>query len=109
LRKLVSIKVEKTGEFDLLGRHVVQTKEGIRVDQWSCLKGLKPVLVSKERRRNRDALLTPHEKTQFLSLTQQLAWPARVTLPDLNYLVSDLQQKTASATVVDLVKANWVL
>jgi hypothetical protein len=109
LRRLMRFKVEKTGEFDLLGRHVAQTKEGIRVDQWSYLKSLKPVLVSKERRRNREALLTPHEKTQFLSLTQQLAWPARVTLPDLNYFVSDLQQRTASATVADLVKANWVL
>ena len=39
---------------------------------------------------------------------QQLAWPVRTTLVRHAYLVSDLQQKTARATVADLVRANFV-
>jgi len=42
-------------------------------------------------------------------LTQQLAWPARTSLPELAYLVSELQQKTPTATVADLGRANFVL
>jgi len=47
--------------------------------------------------------------TQYRSLVQQLAWPARTTLPSIAYKVSDLQQRTSEATVADLVRANFVL
>ena len=65
--------------------------------------------MSSERKKLRDALLTPGERTQYLSLTQQLSWPARTTMPGLCYLVSELQQKTSNATVADLTRCNWVL
>ena len=53
--------------------------------------------------------LTPAELTHYRSLVGQLAWPARETMPQLAYAVSDLQQKTSGATVKDLVHANCVL
>jgi len=109
LRKLISIKVEKTGEFEVLGRRISQSAEGIRVDQWDYLKKLTPIPIARARRQNGAALLTPSERTQYLSLTAQLSWPARTTLPGLSFLVSDLQQRTAEAQVKDLVRANWIL
>ena len=39
----------------------------------------------------------------------QLAWPARESMPQLAYSVSDLQQKTNQATIHDLMHANNVL
>jgi len=99
----------KNGDFEVLGRRVVQNSEGIRVDQWDYLKKLKPVPVAKARKQRADASLTPGERTQFLSLTAQLAWPARTTIPALAYLASDLQRRVADAKVSDLVRANWVL
>jgi len=109
LRGLINIKVEKKGQFDVLGRHVTQTQDGICVQQWEYLAKMQGILVARARRANGGASLTPQERTQYLSLVQQLAWPARTTLPGLCFLVSDLQQKSASATVADLVRANWVL
>ena len=77
--------------------------------QWDYLKKLTPIPIAHARRLNGAALLTPSERTQYLSLTAQLSWPARTTLPGLSFLVSDLQQRTAEAQVKDLVRANWIL
>ena len=109
LRKLINIKVEKTGEFEILGRRVTHTPNEIKVDQFEYVKKIKTVFVPAIRRKMPNASLLPQEVTQLQSLTQQLAWPARTTMPGLAYLVSELQQKTSKATVSELVRANWVL
>ena len=53
--------------------------------------------------------LTAKEEHDYRSIVGQLAWPARESMPQLAYAVSDLQQKVAEATVGDLVHANNVL
>ena len=62
-----------------------------------------------ERMRQSNQKLTPAELAHYRSLVGQLAWPARETMPQLAYAVSDLQQKTEGSTVKDLVHANRVL
>ena len=101
--------MEKSGTFEILGRRLTQTKDMVVLDQHEYVRNVKPIPVSSERKKLRDALLTPGERTQYLSLTQQLSWPARTTMPGLCYLVSELQQKTSNATVADLTRCNWVL
>ena len=109
LRSLINIKVEKNGSFEILGRHVEQTQEGIRVQQWDYVSKITPITVPAVRRKCKDAPLTPQERTQYLSVTQQLSWPARTTMPGLCYRISELQQKANKATVNDLVQVNSVL
>ena len=109
LRKLIKVKVEKNGTFEILGRRLTQKPGSVQVDQFDYVKGLRPVPMTAARRKQREAKLTPQEVTQYLSITQQLAWPARTTMPRLAYLVSYLQQRTPEATVADLTRANWVL
>jgi len=53
--------------------------------------------------------LNAKELNEYRSLVGQLAWPARESMPQLAYAVSDLQQKTSEATVHDLSHANRVL
>ena len=53
--------------------------------------------------------LTPAELSSYRSLVGQLAWPARETMPQLCFGVSDLQQKTSIATIHDLCHANNLL
>ena len=89
---------EEKDEFDFLGRHVVQRKDcQIEIDQHSYVKGLQRVVVPKERRAKPKAPLTPKELHDYRSIVGQLAWPARDTMPQLAYNVSDLQQKVAEA------------
>ena len=65
--------------------------------------------MSKDRRSQPTSKLNLKELHDYRSLTGQLAWPARESMPQLAYSVSDLQQKVSQATVGDLVHANNVL
>ena len=109
LRDRITIKTENTGTFELLGRRVTHVKGKITVDQFDYIKLIKPIYVPATRRKRPQAALTPQELTSFMSLTQQLAWPARSTVPTLAYDVSELQQKTSDAKVEDMIRANFVL
>jgi hypothetical protein len=108
--KQFKIGTENEKEFDFLGRHVKQLDDfSIEIDQHQYVSGLERVHIPKERRMKPKAKLTADELTTFRSIVGQLAWPARETMPQLSYAVSDLQQKTADATVHDLCHANNVL
>ena len=101
---------EKTKEFDFLGRRVTQKDDySIPIDQHQYVKNLERVFIPKERRQKPQSPLTPKELSDYRSIVGQLAWPARESMPQLAYTVSDLQQKTAQATVHDLAHANNAL
>ena len=65
--------------------------------------------VPRERRNQPKSALTPDERHSFRSIVGQLAWPAKESMPQLAYAVSDLQQRASCATIHDLVHANNVL
>jgi len=110
IRGKFTLGKEEKDDFDFLGRHVVQRKDfTVELDQWAYIKALERVHVSKERRSNPKSPLTPKELHDYRSLVGQLAWPARDTMPQLAYNVSDLQQKVSEATIGDLIHANNVL
>ena len=109
---LAKFTVGKTqeDEFDFLGRHVTQRKDfSIEVDMDKYLRNVERVQIPMSRRKQSSSPLTPKELHDYRSIVGQLAWPARQVMPQLAYHVSDLQQKTAQATVHDLVHANHVL
>ena len=110
LRKKFTIGKEEFDEFTFLGRHVKQNKDfSIEIDQHEYVKSLKHVRVDRARRSQGKSPLTSKELHDYRSLVGQLAWPARESMPQICYAVSDLQQKVAEATVGDLVHANNVL
>ena len=110
LRKKFIIGKEEFDDFVFLGRHVVQKKNfEIEIDQKEYVQSLTKVAVSKDRRAQTKSRLTAKEEHDYRSIVGQLAWPARESMPQLAYSVSDLQQKVAQATVGDLVHANNVL
>ena len=101
---------EEYDSFTFLCRHVRQHQDfSIEVDQHDYVRGIQRVKVSKDRRSQPASKLNLKELHDYRSLTGQLAWPARETMPQLAYSVSDLQQKVSQATVGDLVHANNVL
>ena len=101
---------EEEGEFDFLGRHVKQLPDfSIEIDQHQYCQNLQRVFIPRNRRNQPKSKLTPDELHEYRSIVGQLAWPARESMPQLAYGVSDLQQKTSNATIHDLVHANNVL
>jgi len=68
-----------------------------------------PIPVDKRRRMHPEAPLEPTETKQLRSLVGKLAWPARETMPQLAFSVSELQQKMSEPTVARLLEANLLL
>ena len=65
LLKLIDVRVEKSGTFELLGRRVTHIRTGalceIRVDQWEYVKAIKPVYIPAFRREDSNTTLLAHE------------------------------------------------
>ena len=102
-------KTQET-EFDFLGRHVTQRPDySIEVDMDKYLHGVEKVMIPVAGRKRPQPPFSPKELHDYRSIAGQLAWPARQVMPPLAYHISDLQQKTAQATIHDLVHANHVL
>ena len=74
---------ETSKKFTVLGRLVEQVEDRIEISQHEHLTGIKKVYVKKERRRQPESPMTPEEKAAYMSLVQQLAWPARCTCPEI--------------------------
>lgn len=97
-------------EFDFLGRHVTQRKDfSIEVDMGRYLENVEKVTIPMARRKQSSSPLTPKELHDYRSIVGQLAWPAGQVMPQLAYHVSDLEHKTAQATVHDPTHCNHVL
>ncbi len=79
------------------------------MQQWDYVAKVTPITVPAVRCKCKDAPLTPQERSQYPSVTQQLSWPARTTMPGLCYRVSELQQEAKKATLADLLQVNAAL
>eukprot|EP00971_Amphidinium_carterae_P349931 6491302-Amphidinium_carterae.2 len=113
LRDVVSKRTvlkETTGaSLQLLGRRIEQGAGWISIDCEKYVQSIQHIEVSRQRRSQKQEPLTPSEHSALLSLIQQLAWPARVCMPQLSYLVSRLQQSASKGCVETLLEANAVL
>ena len=90
VRDRLSLRYENSGSFRLLGRTIIHRPElhEVEVNQKGYVEDLKQVYIPAARRRNAESRLGPKELTQFRSIVQQLAWPARATMPSIAYDVA---------------------
>ena len=115
VRKKLNMTKEKLardngGKLDFLGRCIEQKADWtVKVQQHKYVMEIRPMFIPAARRRTPKAKATEEERTKFLSLVQQLSWPARSSMPGLCFDVSDLQQQAANLTVHLLVRANHVV
>ena len=70
---------------------------------------MEPISVDRRCRAHPDAALTALEIKQLRSLIGKLAWPARETMPQIAFDVSEAQQKMAEPVVQRLLEANALL
>ena len=86
------ISAQSTGSFKYVGLNVVQTTEGVFIDQQTYVQSLMPITLSAERLSEKDDLLTSEEKSQLRSVSGQLLWATSQTRPDLRVLLMCGQQ-----------------
>ena len=110
VRKHLNVKKEHQKEFTFLGKRIRQDDAGnVLVDQPLYIKEIEPIYLPAHRRRDSQADATTEEVTKYKSLTQQLAWPARSSMPELCFDVSDLQQRAENLKIEQIARANMVL
>ena len=110
ISKLVSvfeISVQNCSNFKYVGLNLVQTSNGIMIDQDKYVKStVECVDISSSRVLDKDELLTEVERKQLKRLCGQLLWVSNNTRPDVCYEVSTLCNAGKNATVSDLLKVN---
>lgn len=70
---------------------------------------LKPVDISRTRRRERDSLATDREIAEYRSLAGTLVYLGASVLPPASYVVSAMQQRIGRLTVLHFIEANDML
>jgi hypothetical protein len=101
---------ERNGTFKFLGRKVIQTSDfSITLSQHDYVKEISPIYLEPSRCKKYSLPATTDEITAFRNMITQLAWPARNTLPQIVFDISDMQQRSADVTIGTLVRANRVL
>eukprot|EP00971_Amphidinium_carterae_P178240 3535643-Amphidinium_carterae.1 len=109
LKSHLVLKEQYGPDFTLLGRRICVSMDQITVDNHEYVSKIETALVPRARRSASEALLTEQERTQYLSITAQLAWAARVSMPQISYDVSLAQQRSAGTTVKDLLSLNLLV
>ena len=81
----------------------------MRVSCPSLVDGAKPIYLSPEQKKMKNARAPDQIKEQLRSVIGSLAWLARVCRPDLSYAVSYLQSNVSQATYSDAIFANNIV
>ena len=90
-------------EFRYCGREVKKDSTGVHVSCPSLVDRVKPIYLSPEQKKMKDARAPDQIKEQLRSVIGSLAWLARVCRPDLSYAVSYLQSNVSQATYSDAI------
>lgn len=99
------IVVDQKIHFD--GCEIIQDVVGnIKMSMHRYLERVKPIEVSRSRRKERDAPVTSSELTQYRSLACTLMYLGNGVLPQASYVTSALQQCLPGIRVRHLIEAN---
>ena len=83
----------RQGVFEFTGRRIRQKEDfTVEIDQEAYFEKVQPIKIEKGRLKTPEAPLTDEEFVALRSLVGKLSWPARETMPGLNFPVSCLQQ-----------------
>ena len=111
MQKRAPLKVFKKQALRFTGRTVTQDQKTheIELTQKGYFDEVQPIPIDKKRKAQPEAPLTAHETKQLRSLIGKLAWPARETMPQIAFDVSEAQQKMAEPVVARLLEINALL
>lgn len=82
---------------------------GVRVTCPDLITRVKPIYLTTQERKAKNARIHENQKAQLRSIIGSLAWLARVCRPDLAYTTSRLQARVHEATYEDVKLANTLV
>ena len=106
IKRKFKISAESEGSFKYLGLNVVQTTEGISLDQSKYIEELKMIELHPDRLKEREEVLTKEERSQLKSLSGQMLWVTNQTRPDMAFETCVMSNTGKDPTVRKIVDAN---
>ena len=106
LLKKFKISRHAEGSFKYIGLNIVQSNFMVQVDQEKYVGALEEVILSTQRSRQKDDLLTCEETTLLRSISGQLLWASSQTRPDVSFDACVVSNYGKEPTVRNLLMAN---
>ena len=106
LFKTFDIRETHRGSFKYIGLNVIQTNEGIIIDQQVYVDELESIDITAERAKQRYAPLTSEEKAKLRSVSGQLLWASTQTRVDAAFDACTISNYGKNPTVNSLLMAN---
>ena len=109
IRSSFLVSTEKNGIVRYVGLRLSHGIENIELDQFSYVKNILLIVITKARTLQKDSLLNQSEVSQLRSLVGQILWAANQTRPDISFDACMLAAKLKNARVQDILDANKVV
>ena len=105
LKRAFKISSSARGAFRYLGLNVLQSKNGIKVDQNSYIAKIQPIYLESDRTKETDSELSKDEVSE-LSISGQLLWATSQTRPDVAFEGCQVGNYGKHSTVRNVLEAN---
>ena len=110
LKQKYPFKHIKHDQGEFLGKQLKQNADkSISIQQKEYSESIKSIVVSKERRKEKEMPATVEERSQMRAVLGEINWLVSGSRPDLAAACSLMQQRVTSATVQDVIDVNRVV
>ena len=106
IKDMFKISAESHVSFKYLGLNVKQSDDCISIDQRSYIESIQPVDLPKERRQQKDEILTKEERRSLKSLSGKMMWVTNQTRPDMAFETCVMSNQGKNPTVKKIIEAN---
>ena len=109
IKRVFTIGSEHCAAIKYLDLNISQSNSEIIIDQVNCIKSVKYIVISNNRKNQKDELLCKEENDIIRTLVGQLRWVTGQTRPDFAFEVCQLSSILSHSKVDDILKANKLL
>ena len=106
LKSAFQISSSARGAFRYVGLNVLQSKNGIKVDQNSYIAKIQPIYLESDRTKEIDSGLSKDEVSELKSISGQLLWATSQTRPDVAFEGCQVGNYGKHPTVRNILEAN---
>jgi hypothetical protein len=107
--EIFNVGKNEKGTFMYTGYKIVQTDQGITLDQDKFVENIEINPMEASRKLKKDDKLTSEESSELRKICGTVNWAASATRPDLAYEMVDLSTKFNKGSVEDIIRAHKAL
>ena len=106
LVEMFKISKNEKGIFKYIGLNIEQNGRQVFVDQYAYIENLKEILITDERKKQLNDMLSEEERQQLRTVCGQLLWATSQTRPDVAFDSCQVNNYGKEPTVRNIIDAN---